>query len=283
MRQFLKYFIVTLLVTFTLLATLYRPAHSVGVEIPTVAFCGPDMGDRSIAAKALESMSNMGVDVVAGRCKVPRPGYTPATPQDRYATPGEYRQLVGLAAHYGLKVLVFDPALSAPDRLTRAIATADWLPYRENIWAVDLGDEFDPRVPEQWNDLVERWHRVSDAFTPYTNHLPWADARDRAVTDLGAATFDSFYSFDEYDVDRAVWLAKEYSAQTATLMCYVNAMTTVGKTATLGSIVSDSAQLVDAGCDIIGLFGGFPVYGTDEFGTTSLVDRFGNSTMEVQL
>jgi len=279
MRQFLKYFIVTTIVTMLMLVLLYRPAHSIGgTEIPTVAFCGPDMGDRAVAAKALESMSKMGVDVVAERCKVPRPGYTPATPQDRYATPDEYRRLAGLAAHYGMMTLVYDPALSATDRLTRATATVDWLPYREHVWAVDLGDEFDPRSPEQWGDLVGRWDRVSDAFTPYTNHLPWLDAWVKASVDLDGP----LYSFDEYDVDKAVVLA-DFLKDVPTLMCYVNAMTTVGKTATSESIATDSTRLVGAGCDIIGLFGGFPVYGTDDFGTTSLVDRFGNSTMEVQL
>lgn len=278
----------TALVALWLAAVAGVPGPSVGAvvtppppkTVDTWAWCGVHPDDPA-AATAVRAMAEVGgIDATFGPCNVPTPPYTPAFTSNRYVSFETYMRLVQINATVGMKTVVYDARLWSPEPLVRDTAIAYWTPVVANIAAWDMGDEFDPAGPE-WAILKQRWTVILDKVTPltgvkpFTNFLPTALALDKALTDLPGVA--QLLSFAMYSGDRGAGLARTYDPR-AKLMCAVNAFDHNALAPTAVSIHADMDALKDAGCDQILVFGGFPVYATADFGTSSVVDRSGAPT-----
>ncbi|MFN8023532.1 MAG: hypothetical protein U0Q03_18530 [Acidimicrobiales bacterium] len=241
--------------------------------VDTWAWCGVHPDDPTAAAAARSMAVDSGIDVTFGPCNVPNPDYTPAFTSNRYVSPEMYRRLVDINAAAGMKTVVYDARIWSTDASVRSTALAFWAPVFSHIEAWDLGDEFEPSGSE-WPILVQRWNLVRSQVTPasgiepFVNHLYWAT--DEALRDLPGT--EQLLSFTRYDGDLGASLARILDPQVATLMCGVNAFTHFGYTPDEDSIRADMAALRAAGCDQFLVFGGQQVYGTSQFGGSSLVD-----------
>jgi hypothetical protein len=246
---------------------------------PVWAWCGvdPDQPDAIAAAESMHRDS--GVDVTFGPCVQPTGNYTPADPGDRYVTPAKYHRLVTLNAAHGMKTVVYDARLWSENSITRSAAIEEWRPQAADVAAWDLGDEFDPALPE-WAILRHRWDLVESDATLRTGVHAFANftsfALNEAIRDIPYVR--RLLSFATYYFDRGAGRAGEFAGSTDTLMCGVNAFDHDDLHPTPASIVSDMTTLRRAGCNQFLIFGGHRVYGTDHFGTQSLTDPSGNPT-----
>ena len=249
--------------------------------VDTWAFCGVNP-DEPHAAKTVRAMALAGgIDATFGPCNVPKSDYTPADTSNRYVPPAVYMRLVLLNATVGMKTVVYDKRFWGSFQ-ERTEAIAFWQPVLPHIAAWDMGDEFDPTIPAQWNQLKSRWmvmRNIVEPATlvpPFTNHL--STSLDEALADLPGV--ERLLSFDLYFGDLGVSLAKQFDSRVEKLMCAVNELDHSGLEATPTAIRTGMDALKEAGCDQILVFGGYPVYDDTLpfFGPTSVVDRNGNPT-----
>jgi hypothetical protein len=220
-----------------------------------------------------------GIDATFGPCLQPPPNYTPDNPGGRYASVDVYRDLVILNATVGLRTIVYDARVWASDPAVRDAAVTEWQPYLPWIAAWDMGDEFDPTKPE-WAILIERWTRVrSDVLLrtgvpPFTNHL--ATAVDQAIVDLPGST--DLLSFDQYEGDLGVAIARRLAPQVQDLMCALNVLPHGFIPVTPDTVRLGGQALQAAGCTHLLIFGGVRPYDTDGFTRDSVVDDIGTPT-----
>jgi hypothetical protein len=246
----------------------------------TWAFCGVHPDDPYAAQKVLSLSRDSGFAATFGPCLRPdMTTYTTAEPGRRYGTPELYKRLVQLNASVGMKTVVYDARLWSLDPSVVQEAYDQWWPYLPNIAAWDMGDEFDPNWPEQWNELVSRWDRMQfvedrTGIAPFTNHLGWESALDKALTDLPG----KILSFDIYDVPTSLAMAREYDGLTPTLMCAVNALKHGPYSPTAVSLKKQMKEHRAAGCDMLLVFGGEMPIDTDGFVTPSAVTWNGKPT-----
>ena len=248
--------------------------------VDTWAWCGvnPDVPEAATAVRAMAFAG--GIDATFGPCNIPQAGYSPVDPKNRYVAPDVYMRLVLLNATVGMKTVVYDARFwGAPQDRTAAIAY--WQPVLANIAAWDVGDEYNPAVPGQWNTLKSRWmimRNIVEPATgvqPFTNFLP--TVLDMALTDLPGS--ERLLSFAIYTGDLGAGIAQTFNSL-ATLMCAVNELDHNGLVSTPTSIRTGMDSLKAAGCDRILVFGGFTVYDdpTHVFGISSVVDPTGAPT-----
>lgn len=253
-----------------------------GTPIDTWAWCGvhPDDPTAAVAAQSMAMVA--GIDVTFGPCNDPIGAgepYTPANPGSRYVGPEVYRRLVDINASAGMQTVVYDNRMWSANATTRSQAIDFWMPVIDHIAAWDMGDEFDPNGPE-WSILITRWNRVlADATVrtgvrPFTNHL--ITAIDDALADLPGA--ELLLSFTQYSGDLGASVARSHDARTVITMCGVNALDHAVYTPTPQAIREGMVALRAAGCDRFLVFGGQPVYDSDNFGDASLVDAQGLAT-----
>lgn len=249
-------------------------------QVPTWAFCGVHPDDPYAAKKVLSLSQNSGFTATFGPCLRPdMTTYTTAEPGQRYGTPELYKRLVQLNASVGMKTVVYDARLWSLDPTLVDQAIADWTPYFGSIAAWDMGDEFDPTYPEQWNELVFRWGRMQSVMdrsgvAPFTNHLGWEWVLDKALTDLPG----QILSFDIYDIPTSLATARKYDSLTPTLMCSVNALKHGSYFPTQSSVKKAMRDHRAAGCDMLLVFGGEMPIDTDGFVTPSAVTWNGKPT-----
>ena len=252
-------------------------------QVPTWAFCGVHPDDPYAAQKVLSLAKNSGFFATFGPCLRPDlTTYSPAYPGQRYGSPDLYLRLVQLNASVGMKTVVYDERLWSLDPNLVEQALAYWAPYFGSIAAWDMGDEFDPTYPDQWNELVSRWGRMQSVadrsgVRPFTNHMSYDWVLDRAVADLHYGPSD-ILSFDVYDVPTSVATAQKYDSQVTTLMCAVNALKHADYIPTSSSIKKAMKANRAAGCDMILVFGGDMPIDTDGFVTPSAVTWNGKPT-----
>ncbi|MEO7398495.1 MAG: hypothetical protein ABIW84_08025, partial [Ilumatobacteraceae bacterium] len=266
-----------------------RPAAAATLAAPRPvdawAWCGVHPDDPA-AARAARSMAVFaGIEATFGPCNDGPVDYTPAEPGTRYASPAIYMRLVQINAEAGMQTVVYDNRVWSQDASVRAVAKAFWRPMYEHIAAWDMGDEFDP-TSSQWQTLIARIEivladvTVDSSIHPFTNHL--ATAVDEALRDVPES--NRMLSFDQYDGDQGVAIARTLDARVDVLMCAVNAFKhgpTPGVFAfdpTSESIRDHTSRLVGAGCDMILVFGGAQVYGSAKFGPQSIIDTAGTPT-----
>jgi hypothetical protein len=267
-----------------LLTTTDAEAAPRPVATKVWAFCGvhPD------APNAWLSQHNIaagGVTATFGPCLPPDwTTYTTAEPGVRYATPLVYSRLIEGNASVGMDTIVYDARLWNTDPATRQQALDFWTPQMNHIAAWDMGDEFDPRYAD-WPVLVERWATMvaviqpATGVAPFTNHLP-----DETVLDLALVAFGvESLSFDSYDYDQSISLARHYSPQTERLMVAINALDHFGGTPTAEGITVSMQHLAAAGADDFLIFGGGFPYNADltpdvAFNGSSMVDSDGHDT-----
>lgn len=249
-------------------------------QVPTWAFCGVHPDDPYAAKKVLSLSQNSGFTATFGPCLRPdMTTYTTAEPGQRYGTPELYKRLVQLNASVGMKTVVYDARLWSLDPTLVDQAIADWTPYFGSIAAWDMGDEFDPTYPEQWNELVFRWGRMQSVMdrsgvAPFTNHLGWEWVLDKALTDLPG----QILSFDIYDIPTSLATARKYDSLTPTLMCSINALKHGSYSPTQSSVKKAMRDHRAAGCDMLLVFGGEMPIDTDGFVTPSAVTWNGKPT-----
>lgn len=243
------------------------------------AFCGVHPDDPHAPTKTQTLADEAGIDATFGPCLPPDwSSYSPASPGQRYASPEIYHRLVRLNAEHGMQTVVYDARLWDPDPLIRGSALDEWWTVRHHIAGFDVGDEFDPRGAE-WEILAQRWSLlIAEAVPalgiwPFTNHLGWELALDRALSDLPGPML----SYDAYDVPESLRLARRYAPQRS-IMCAVNALDH-------GPYVVDPASLEAAmrdhrreGCDALLIFGGERPIATPGFSADSLVAWDGRPT-----
>jgi hypothetical protein len=191
--------------------------------------------------------------------------------------------LTVINANAGMKTIVYDARIWSDDPATRNAAIEFWRPHIAWVRAFDMGDEFDPNGPE-WSVLVHRW-QVMMAYVvpqlgvgPFSNHLPWAI--DPALASMPEHVYH--LSFDEYNINSALWLADHFNLRVNHLMCAVNALNHSWVTSAT-KIKSDMRSLRNYGCDSFLIFGGVNPYSTvpnydPNFGTYSLVTKNGTAT-----
>ena len=248
-------------------------------HVPAWLWCGVDPDDPTATTAVTTFARTAGIDATFGPCSEPA-GYTPVDPKTRYVSADKYLRLVRLNATVGMKTVVYDKRLWDADPAVRAAALAFWTPELANIAAWDLGDEFNPNLPTEWNELKTRWSRVTaDAFAktgvrPFANHLWFAVGA--ALEDLPGS--EQFLSFDRYDGDKGLSVVKEVAGKVVDLMCAVNAFKHNQYSPTQESIRDDGQLLTRAGCDSLLIFGGQKVYGSVNFGTASIADAAGQPT-----
>lgn len=249
-------------------------------QVPTWAFCGVHPDDPYAQQKVSSLSQNSGFTATFGPCLRPdMTTYTTAEPGQRYGTPELYKRLVQLNASVGMKTVVYDARLWSLDPTLVDQAIADWTPYFGSIAAWDMGDEFDPTYPEQWNELVFRWGRMQSVMdrsgvAPFTNHLGWEWVLDKALTDLPG----QILSFDIYDIPTSLATARKYDSLTPTLMCSVNALKHGSYFPTQSSVKKAMRDHRAAGCDMLLVFGGEMPIDTDGFVTPSAVTWNGKPT-----
>lgn len=251
-------------------------------KLDTWAFCGVSPNDPSAQKAANNIHTFAGINATFGPC-LPYTSYTPAETGTRYDTPADYMKLVKINALAGMKTVVYDKRLWDNSSTVRAVAYSYWNPVLPNIAAWDMGDEFDP-ASNEWSILVWRWTIMINStlpatgVMPYTNHLPWTSALDKAL-DGNMVRASDLLSFDAYIIPTAVTLAKAYDTKVKVLMCAVNLLQQTGIPTVIPSYVENSMiTLRNSGCDKFLIFGGHIPYGTTNFGTSSLVDSAGNTT-----
>ena len=248
-------------------------------HVPAWLWCGVDPDDPTAATAVATFARSAGIDATFGPCSAPA-NYTPANPGTRYVPPAQYLKLLQLNATVGMKTVVFDERLWSPTPSVRAAALAFWMPHLANIAAWDLGDEFNPNVPDEWNALRDRWTKVLAGATaatgirPYANHLWFAVGV--ALEELPGS--DQLMSFDRYDRDKGLSVVKEVAPAVTDLMCAVNAFTHGNYKPNAASIRDDAQLLLRAGCDSILVFGGQKVIGSSNFGPFSIADALGRPT-----
>lgn len=259
------------------------PPPPLPAAVDVWAFCGihPDHPHAQQQADTLADIA--GVDVVFGPCLPPDwSTYTTSEPGQRYADPDTYRRAVRINAEAGMRTVVYDQRVWSPDPAVRDEAILFWTPVLPSIAAWDMGDEFDPGWPEQWNALIERWAVVRDlvepvtGIPPFTNHLGSAWTLDRALAEIPGQT--EMMSFDAYDVPASLRLAETYSSRVDYLMCAVNALPHGPYQPTPASATSDMRAHAQAGCDGILIFGGTQPIDTPGFDHPSLVYPDGSPT-----
>jgi hypothetical protein len=240
-----------------------------------VAWCGVHPDDQPAADRKAATMAAHGITATFGPCLPPDwSTYTPATPGQRYADPATYRRLVAVNAAAGLRTYVYDARLWADDPTVRASALTEWAPYTPWIAGWDMSDEWDA---DQWPELERRWNLVWSEATaatgiePITNNLPWM--AERAIALPGDVV-----SFDDYDVDRSVQLARRLDGRAGHLMCAVNALTHGPFVATPDGLRDAVGRHMAAGCDSVLVFGGDRPINTPGFDDDSLVTRNGAPT-----
>jgi len=263
--------------------------EAVGAPTPvdTWAWCGVHPDDP-VAAKAARSMAEFsGIDATFGPCKDASPGYSPAFPGDRYVEPDEYMRLVLINAAAGMQTVVYDDRVWDLDPQVRKEAKAFWKPVYEHIAAWDMGDEFGlvgenfDRDDPEWQLLAERTQLVLDDVAaetyiqPFSNHL--AAAVEAALEDIPGNR--ELLSFDQYWTDKGVAIAESLDDRVETLMCAVNTYTHPGYSPSAATIRDDTGRLIDAGCDMILVFGGAQVYDSAYFPPLpSIIDASGEPT-----
>ena len=250
------------------------------VDVDTWAWCGVHPDDLAARSSAASMATAAGIDVTFGPCNVPTPDYTPANTRNRYVSPALYMRLVEINAAVGIKTAVYDARLWSPNAQVRDTAIAFWTPVLRHVAVWDMGDEFDPTAPLEWNALIDRWNIVLADVTPrtgirpFTNHLPTAIGD--ALDDIPEA--DKLMSFAVYGGDLGTSIARSNDAAIDTLMCGVNAFDHFGFVPTPARIRTGFSSLVAAGCDQILVFGGARVYGSENvFGDSSIVNRDGTA------
>jgi hypothetical protein len=248
--------------------------------VDTWAWCGVNPDDP-VAAAAVYALANAGgIDATFGPCNIPTEPYSAAFTSNRYVPPDVYMRLVQLNATVGMKTIVYDARFwSTPQDRNAAIAF--WTPVLGSIAAWDMGDEFDPvKNPAEWNILKLRWTIMRTVVEPATGVKPFVNflptTLDQALTDLPGS--ERLLSFVEYNGDLGASLARAFDSR-ATLMCAVNEIDHQGLAPTPLPIRNGMTALIQAGCDQILAFTGFPVYDTSGFfGTSSVVEPNGAAT-----
>jgi len=268
-------------------------------KVDAWAWCGVHPDDPS-ALQAVMSMAKVAhIDATFGPCytvtSTYNANYSPSDPgvegersQYRYVSPQTYMKLVLLNAQAGMQTVVYDNRVWSPTKADRDAAVAFWSPVLEHIAAWDLGDEFQPQLPE-WQTLKTRWNQVLADVTvrtgirPFSNHLE--ESADAALKDLPGT--DQLFSFTRYNLDLGAGTAKRLDGKVKTVMCGVNTFKHSVFNPTPEKILSDMSTLVAAGCDRFLVFGGFVVYdvgtqrggrGETDYGSRSIVDTSGAAT-----
>lgn len=248
-------------------------------EAETWAFCGVHPDEPTALARAQTLRNVAGIDASFGPCLPPPANYTPSNPGSRYLDPAGYKRALLNNAAAGMKTIIYDARIWSTSAATRQAAINFWQPHLANIRAWDMGDEFDP-ASSDWNILVARWNRVLTYVTPatgvgpFTNHLPWA--LDEALRDMPAQV--NHLSYDMYNVEYSLAIARDFAPQTNHLMCAINALEHGPYVPTPLGIETAMLDHRDAGCDSFLIFGGDMPYATPGFGTPSLVNSNGTPT-----
>ena len=253
------------------------------LAVDSWAFCGVNPDDPSAAAGVRALADAGGIDATFGPCNVPTPPYTPISTSNRYVLPDVYMRLVQLNATVGMKTVVRDDRLWSNSSTTRNDAINFWRPVLANIAAWDMGDEFDPTIAAQWNVLKARWTTMINFVEPLTGVQPFANflptSLNQALADLPGV--ERLLSFDQYDGDKGVSVARQFDAHALKLMCAVNTIDHGPFVPTALSIRKDIDALKAAGCDQILVFTGSTVAETVhpfQFGEYSVIDRTGSAT-----
>jgi hypothetical protein len=251
------------------------------LAIDTWAFCGVNPDEPAAAAGVRALADAGGIDATFGPCNVPDPSYTPVNTANRYVPPDVYMRLVQLNASVGMKTVVFDGRLWSDSASTRSDAITFWRPVLANIAAWDMGDEFRPNILAEWNALKARWGIMrtfvepATGVQPFVNFLP--NALNQALTDLPGV--ERLLSFDQYNGDKGVSVARQFDTRATKLMCAVNTIDHNGLAPTPLSIRNDMDALKGAGCDQILVFTGSTVAPETVkpviFGEFSVIDRTG--------
>lgn len=266
------------------------PSPDARGPLPAIAFCGVHPNDKN-AAKKIAGIAASGVIATMGPCVPPPSDYTPMNPGKRYVDYYTYARLLVMNANIGrMKTIVYDPDVWSDDPAIRNAAITFWSPYKDWIFAFDMGDEVDPSIPGEWNTLVHRFNVVDTYITPalgvggYVNHFGWA--LDKALTDIPTSklmlSYDSYVRRDGVAAE-SLELALSYADRTAALICAVNALNHFGYTVPADQLRNDVRQHRNHGCDAVLVFGGAAPYLDDltpdtRFGGFSLVDQDGNQT-----
>lgn len=248
-------------------------------QAETWAFCGVHPDEPTALARAQTLHDVAGIDASFGPCLPPPANYTPANPGSRYLDPAGYKRAVLNNAAAGMKTIVYDARIWSTNAATRQAAIDYWQPHLANIRAWDMGDEFDPATPE-WATLVSRWNLVLQYVTPVTgvgpfsNHLPWA--LDEALRDMPAHV--NHLSYDLYNVEWSLAVARDFAPQVNHLMCAINALEHSTYIPTPLGVTNAMLDHREAGCDSFLIFGGDMPYATPGFNTPSLVNSNGTPT-----
>jgi hypothetical protein len=204
-----------------------------------------------------------------------------------------YAALVELNAFAGMKTVVYDAGIWSQDPVFRQSVIDFWSQpsfyggrLLDHVYGWNLGDEYNPDNPREWDALKARWATVTQYVTPVTGIAPMANqlgnARtiDQALADLPGA--DANLSFDMYLEDFGVGLAKQYDGRVKNLQCSVNAFDHTTHDVHLEpsplKIEMQMSALRSAGCDSFLVFGGTMPEGTTEFGAISLLTTGGKPT-----
>jgi hypothetical protein len=245
----------------------------------TWVWCGVHPDDAYAQAKANTLAFVAGIDAAMGPCLPPPSNYSPAYPGSRYMAPHDYLRTLLVHKNAGMKTFVYDARIWSTDPSVRNAAIEYWRPHFNWIRAWDMGDEFDPDGSE-WPILVSRWNTVmahvvpATGIGPFSNHLPWA--LDEALRDMPAHA--SHLSYDLYNVEWSLAIAREYSQKVNALMCAINGLNHGPYVATAQNIESAMRNHRGAGCDMFLVFGGDKPWSTPGFDAPSLVNWNGTPT-----
>lgn len=278
----MKTILIALMVLFGANCEPARPSKPKSVQ--TWAFCGVHPDDPYAAQKVLSLSKDSGFSATFGPCLRPdMTTYSPKEPGQRYGTPELYLKLVQLNASVGMKTVVYDNRLWSTDQNQVETALAEWAPYFPNIAAWDLGDEFDPTYPDQWNALKDRWVRMNaiedrTGIQPFTNHMSYDWVLNQALADLDYSK--RILSFDNYNVKESVDIAARYKrfVPSGQLMCAINALDHADYHPTSASIKDAMRRHIRVGCTMLLVFGGEMPLNTDGFTSPSAVNWSGTPT-----
>jgi hypothetical protein len=262
------------------------PTTPTPAPMKVYAFCGVNPDDSAAQRKAVAMSKDGGITATFGPCLPPPANYTTAFPGSRYATPEQYLRLTVINANAGMKTLVYDARIWSDDSTVRQAAIDYWLPHAAWLEGWDMGDEFDPSMPD-WPILVQRWKIVREHIAPvtgvqpFTNHLGSAGVLSAALADLPGS--EQLLSYDAYPevngrMEASLALAAQYQGSTSNLMCAINALRHNEFRPTAAKIRQHIADHRKAGCDSFLIFGGEKPINTPGFPSDSLVNAKGQAT-----
>lgn len=256
-------------------------------------FCGVDPYDP-LAWKQAQALHDVaGATATYGQCLPGDSSYSADEPGVRELDRNGYAKLVEVNAFAGMKTVVYDAGIWSADLVYRQSVIDFWAQpsfyggrLLDHIYGWNLGDEFNPDSPREWEVLKTRWNIVINEVMPLTGIGPMANqlgnqrTLDQALTDLPLSNIH--LAFDMYLDDGGASLARQYNSRAQSLQCAVNALDHwthgVRLLPTPRGITDKMRELRDEGCDIFLVFGGMVPTGTDQYGTTSLVNAKGKAS-----